>query len=234
AGTVVVRTNDPSFEREIGVRAMAGNYGQRQYAAVLNAPLLDDEVAFRIAVDRQLSESATHGFRSYPGVGDPSEFETNTVRAKLLLQPKSVPGLTNLFTFTHTDHLSPQTDFVGRPFDKRTVPAIYSAMETFKTRTNSGVVDTTWRISDRITLANRMSVADFHVKRTAVAGLGIADIDGKDYSIEPRVRFSDGGTSGFVGAYLFHAKQDETIDFGGPGAFDDKTTTIAAYGEITQ
>src|SRR5690606_10226779 len=39
AGTVVVKTNDPSFEREIGARAMVGNYGQRQYAAVLNAPI---------------------------------------------------------------------------------------------------------------------------------------------------------------------------------------------------
>src|SRR5690606_36755196 len=103
--TAVVKTNDPSFEREIGARAMIGNHGQRQYAAVLNAPLLADEVAFQVAVDRQLCESGTHGFAGYTGVGDPGEYESDTVRAKLLVQPKALPGFSALVTLARTDHV---------------------------------------------------------------------------------------------------------------------------------
>lgn len=240
AGTVVVKTNDPSFEREIGARAMVGNYGQRQYAAVLNAPLLADEVAFRVAVDRQLSESGTHGFAGYAGVGDPGEYESDTVRAKLLVQPKALPGFSTLVTLAHTDHVGPQTDFVGRPFSDRTVPAAYARMETFTTRTNSVVADTTWRLSPLVSLENRLSFADSHVKRTAaVPGLGEAAIDGTEWTLEPRVRFTGTDTNGFVGLYLARAKQDEWLDLSGiaflgdVGTFDDKSTSAAVYGEIT-
>jgi len=231
AGTVVLKSNDPVFEREIGGRVMAGSHGQRQYAAVLNAPLADNEAAFRLAVDRQRYDSFVHGMQAYAGVGDPGEYESTTLRGKLLLKPSALPDFTTLFTFAHTDHLGPQSEHVVRPFRKKN--AAYPEMNTFRTRTNSGVLDSTWRLSDLLSFENRISLSDFAVMRTAPPEGGNLRIDGKDFAIEPRLVFDGRTTSGFVGAYYFHAKQDEFIDIGN-SIFDDKTSTVAVYGEMTR
>src|SRR5690606_10410038 len=56
---------------------------------------------------------------------------------------------------------------------------------------------------------------------------------GTDFSWEPMVRFTGTETTGFAGIYYSRTKQDEFIDSGGGGTFDDKATTIATYGEVT-
>lgn len=231
AGTVIVKSNDPGFEREIGARVAVGNHAQRQYSAVFNTPLVQDELAFRLALDRQTSESFVDGFQSHRHVSDPGEFEATTLRAKLLIKPKAIAGFSTLVTLSHSDYRAPQTESVKRPFGEEDTS--YPAMPVFAPRTTSAVVDTTWKLSDAMTFENRLSLADFTVERLATPGDGNVDIDGRDFALEPRLRFASGKTNGFVGAHLFRAKQDETIDLAGGGAFDDKTTTAAVYGEAT-
>lgn len=230
AGTVVVKTNDPSFEPEIGARTMLGNYNQRQYAGVLNAPLLKDEVALRIAVDRQVRDSYVHGIRPYGHVGDPGEYDGRTLRAKLLVQPKALPQFSTLATFAHSDNIEPQHELIAQPYGRKI--AAYPNTETFRTRTNSGTLESTWRFNERVKLENVLSYADFMVARTATPGSGNVRIDGHDFSWEPRLHFSGKDTSGLAGFYYFRSKQGESIDMFN-GAFDDATTTVATYGELT-
>src|SRR3546814_2321082 len=73
------------------------------------------------------------------------------------------------------------------------------------------------------------------VDRLAMPGDGNVRIDGKEYVIEPRLRFEglDGRLRGFGSFYWFRADQDEWIDVFGGGNFDDRTTTAAVFGEAT-
>ncbi len=232
AGTVVYKTNDPAFEKEIGGRVAFGNQDQQQYSAVFNAPL-SDEWAFRLSMDYQTWESFADGYRPYPGVDDPGEFATTMARAKLRYQSKSVPGLTSLFTLAYTDHKGPQTEDVRRPFDDKQTS--YPPMPVFQPTVTSGVWDLNWKHSDQIAFENRVVYGDVTIKRKAEPGDGNVTINGHDLSFEPRVRLSsaDKTLNGFIGAYAFSAKQKDVIDLFGGGAWDDETETYAVYGEGT-
>jgi outer membrane receptor protein involved in Fe transport len=232
AGTVVYKTNDPTFDPEFGGRIAIGNRQQRQYAAALSRPL-NEEWAFRVALDRQTSESFVRGFESYQGVSDPGEFESTMARAKLLYQSQGVPGLRSMFTLAHNDHRGPQTEEVRRPFDNK--QASYPLMPVFEPRVTSGVWDLEVPLSDRLKLENRIVYGDVNVRRRAAPADGNATIDGHDISIEPRLRMSsaDKTVNGFVGLYAFGAKQQDDIDLFGGGNWDDRTRTYAVYGEGT-
>ena len=131
-----------------------------------------------------------------------------------MIKPKALPGFSTLVTLAHTEYKAPQAEGVARPFDDRTVPASasYAQMPQFAPRVTSSVVDTTWALSEQPTLENRFVAGDFAIRRNAVAGDGIATIDGHDYTLEPRLRYNapDKSWSGFVGLYGFHASQHPT------------------------
>lgn len=237
AGTVIYRTNDPSFVPEYGGRVLVGNGQERQVAAVASGPLIDGELAYRLAVDRRSFQTFVRGFEGYPGVDDPGEFESSTVRGKLLYQPQGPGGFTTLVTLARTQNRAPQAEGVARPFRDLRSPAdpAYAQMSTFEPRATSGVVDTTWALSDAWTFENRIVVGDFAIRRRATPGNGSALIDGRDFTLEPRLHYRapDSGWSGFVGLHAFGAKQRDTLDLFGGGAWDDRTRTVALYGEAT-
>jgi outer membrane receptor protein involved in Fe transport len=235
AGTVIYQTNDPSFEREIGFRAAVANHRQRQLSAVVSGPIVDEELAFRLALDGLRSQSFVNGFQGYPGIGDPGRFESKTARGKLLWKPQALPGFSTQLTLSHTNHAGPQTEAVARPFEARN--SSYPSMPVFAPRANAGVLDTTWVLSDRVTFENRIVAGDALTRRYAMPGDGNATIRTRDLSIEPRLRFAPaqpGGWSGFAGLYAFRANQRDTIDLFGGGAWDDRTRTFAVYGEATK
>ncbi|MEM1114219.1 MAG: TonB-dependent receptor [Pseudomonadota bacterium] len=57
-GAVIVNTEDPGFEWSGRARIAGGEYDTRQYAAALGGPIIDETLAFRIAVD----SNETDGF----------------------------------------------------------------------------------------------------------------------------------------------------------------------------
>lgn len=233
-GAVVIKTKDPTFEREAGLRAAFGNHKQRQGAFVVSGPILEDELAFRLAFERKTSESFVQ-FEPFPGVDDPRDFESTTLRGKLLIKPKALPDFSTLITLNHSEYESPQTEQVARPFDDHKPLAVGHNMPVFSPRTTSGIADTRWKLSDTYTFENKLSATDLRVTRKAPPGEGNAQIDGTELVLEPRLRFNaqDKRLDGFVGLYLFRAHQEEAIDLFGGTRFDDRTTTGAVFGEAT-
>lgn len=232
AGAIVVKTRDPVYDFEAGGRVQVGDYDTRQYSAYASVPVVDDQVAFRIAADHRASDSFV-GFEPYPGVSKPEAYKAVSVRTKLLLEPDALPDFRALITFNHADIHAPQGNEVVRPFGEHR--ASFARMPRFGTRSDGLILDADWRINDAFTFDLLVSATDLEVTRDADPGTGNVEIDGKEYVVEPRLHFdlADGRLTGFLGTHHFRADQDEGIDLFGGGVFEDETTTDAVFGEVT-
>lgn len=234
AGAIVVKTKDPTWDWQGGGRLMAGNDEQRQGAAFVSGPLIEDQLAFRLAVDRQTSETFIKGNEPYPGVSNPDEFESTVLRGKLLIEPRQLDGFSTLLTVNYTKTLQPQAELVRWP-EAGLQSGFPNEATMFEPRSLSGIADTTWILNDALTLENTFSYTDLAVRRFAPPGSGNVEIDGYQLLEEPRLRFTglDGRLRGLGGLHGFHASQDESIDIAGTTLFKDNTTTYATFGEAT-
>lgn len=232
AGTLAISTRDPTWTTEAGVRLLAGNHRRRQAAFYLSGPL-DEQFAYRITGDFQTHRSFVE-FTPYPGEIDPSDFSSRTLRGKLLFEPRALDGdLRALLTLQHVDAHGPQVVTEESPFGEHN--ADFPLMSTFAPRARSGILDIQWQLNDRLTFENLLAATDLYVERNAPPGQGIARINADEYVLEPRLSLDqgDGRWSGVGGVYLFHAEQDEFIDFPVDSYFDDRIDTAAVFGEGT-
>lgn len=232
AGTLVVRTKDPSYEPEARLRVGIGSLGTRQLSGMLSGPLVSERVAARIAFDTSTSESFVDGFAPFEGVQEPGDFDTLTVRGKLLVEPDVSRRFSTLLTVNHATSRGPQTEGVLRPFGEQV--SSYPMMPVFEPSSTGAVVESRWTLNGSVSYEHTVAFTDVHVERKALPGDGNATIDGRELVVEPRVRFSTAGmrVQGFGGVYYFRGSQDEAIDLFGGGAFEDRTDTVAAFSEV--
>src|SRR5262249_1121867 len=120
-------------------------------------------------------------------------------------------------------------------FDYRQKVAQFPQQPVFRSRNATVISDSSWKLTDLVTLQAYLTATDFRTDRYSPVATGNARIDGKEYVAEPflRLRSADDRFSGFVAAYIFRTHQSETIDLYGGGAFRDWTHTTAAFGEFT-
>ncbi|MEM6857228.1 MAG: TonB-dependent receptor plug domain-containing protein [Pseudomonadota bacterium] len=91
AGAIIINTNDPTYEWEGAARAQIGNENTLRLSAMLSAPIIDGQLAVRIAYDY---------YAEYDGEvrevvsGFPQEFEeSHTIRGKILFEPEFAQDL---------------------------------------------------------------------------------------------------------------------------------------------
>lgn len=233
AGTMAVKTKDPTYEYELGGRIVAGNHRNLKFSSVVSGPIIEDQLAVRLSFDRQASRSYMKGLEPYGDVKNPGDFETLNLRGKVLVQPEALEGFSTLLTLNYMKHTGPQVEAVKRPFKDKVTNT--PDMPVFVPRTLSGIAETSWEVNENFTFENTLAWTDVLVKRKAAPGWGIAEIDGRDLLAEPRLRFNgfDGRLKGVAGVYAFDTKQDEWIDFPVVNTYDDKTRTWAVFGEAT-
>ncbi|WP_439234871.1 TonB-dependent receptor [Lonepinella koalarum] len=243
AGAVVMTSNDPTHEFEGAAKASFANQNYRQYAIMLSGPLVKDELAFRLAAERQ-NRTSFQDLPSYPEVGDPRKYETNTVRAKLLWTPSAFPDFYARLTYNYIGSRSPQNEMNILPAG--TPQASSTLRPVFVTKSNSGVLDTGLQLNDVWKWENKLVYSKYKIDRLAASPLAPngyngnpANVDGDEFQIEPVLKFktADGKYAGLLGLYYFQSKQDEWVGMnnamGGKNTFDDKITTKAVFGELT-
>lgn len=240
AGIINVRTNEPTYRFEGAVRGVAANYDTYQVSGMINVPIVDDQVALRVAAEYRDSESFIDYPKDQPIGVDPDEDSFTTVRARLLVEPAALPGLRALVTYNYADSLGPQTEQVLIP------PAGSEAREypnfepvSFASETHTISADLSYAITSRLTLSNRLIYSDANILRYSPPGFGVADIDRSEVSNETLLTYGRAGeaVSGIAGLYYQSASSDEFIDlaaFGlGDGAFTDETESLGVFGELT-
>lgn len=230
AGTMAIKTADPTFEWESKARAIGGGQNTRVFSGVVSGPLIEDVLAFRVAADYQSHESDVE-FTAYPEEADPGLYRNTTLRGKLLFTP--TPDVRSLLTFSHVTGRSPQAEYVGVPYSDGN--AKFPEQPTFLSRNGSIISDTTWDVSDLLSLQAYLAYTDFRTIRRTPAGTGNVEITGDEIVFEPRINVGNTGDqlSGFLAAYIFRTDQHETIDFFGGGHYVDETENNALYGEAT-
>lgn len=136
AGAIVLKSNDPTYDFESKVKAAIGQQDYSQTAAVISAPILEDQLAFRLSVDQQ-KRSSYADLTSYEPVGDPNRIEMTTARGKFLLEPEGLPGFKTTLTIAHMDTIGPQSESQQTNINR----AIY------KTQSTSGIWDVSYDLS---------------------------------------------------------------------------------------
>ena len=99
AGAVIIRTADPTSRWSGHARLlMTDKNGERRVAAALGGPIVPDQIAFRLAGEVTHADGLIHNVTAHV---DADRRLSRTFRAKLLVTPSALPGLSLLASYMH-------------------------------------------------------------------------------------------------------------------------------------
>ncbi|MEM0928723.1 MAG: TonB-dependent receptor [Pseudomonadota bacterium] len=225
-GAVIVRTADPEYDFGVDARVRAGNEEQRQYSGAVTGPIVDNQLAFRLAADYR---EIDFGVLNTTDGSSRSRFqEALTLRGKLLFEPEAIDGLRVKLTgsYVDTEFGDFNTVFASDPVATVTdnvpsfIPGVFDDFDIFGTETSGQggiarfeanevwrtIVDVEYAVSDNWTINALGSFED--VERETTFGVADSLTDGETYQAELRANFDYGRLSGWVGAYYF---EEETV-----------------------
>ncbi|MEM7294688.1 MAG: TonB-dependent receptor, partial [Pseudomonadota bacterium] len=207
AGAVIINTADPEYTWGADLRVLGGNEDNENYSATLTGPLLQDQLAFRLAVDQRKIDFGVNNIDT----GNNTRFRDElTARAKLLWEPVDDFRMELIYSFVDTEFgefntvnapVAADDPTFGQfdPFGSRT----YGPRERFEfNEVERYTLDTTWNINDHWTLYAIGTFEDSQ-RDTNFGSLGRGDAPDETYTMELRAAFDYGRLTGWVGAYYF-------------------------------
>ncbi|MEM6826637.1 MAG: TonB-dependent receptor [Pseudomonadota bacterium] len=215
SGAIIINTNDPTYEWEAAARAQIGTEETVRLSAMINGPIIDGQLAFRIAYD--YSEYDGDVFETISGL--PQEFEeSHTIRGKLLFEPEFAPGLRLELTGEYIDTQFGEfnTIFAPTPFDD---PA-FAEFDPFggetigrvrfeEPETTKALVNVEYEFSNAVKLVALGTFEDnFRDREFGFGGAGgftftDTPTDTKTYTAELRTELNLDQLTGWIGAYYF-------------------------------
>lgn len=235
AGAIIVTTKDPSFTPEGSTEVRFGSGKSRSVGAALSGPIIENELAARIALDYYARDTyVTFTNPKFdPGAADP-DISTQNGRFKLLWQPNKLPDLEAKLTYTHHESNGPQGEGVNAPFDDLEDSA--TGVVSWPISSDSVVSDITYGLSDGVSLTNQLQYAMIDAERLynpMTAGSAYADQD--DIANETRINFDalSGRASGVAGIFVRSVESTEYLAYLGDNDFDDTKESLGIYTELT-
>ncbi|TCQ04323.1 TonB-dependent siderophore receptor [Rhizobium sp. PP-F2F-G36] len=159
AGSVIIKTKDPTYTPEASVEGLIGTEDYKSGAFAVSAPIVDDELAFRLS--GQIFRKENDIDYVDPSISDVGKEEFEEIRGKLLWEPAEIPGLRALFTVSRT-HDKPAwgavdgPDFFARRFDDTTA-------ERRDTYVNRYIADLTYEFNEDWKIQSITSFVDTDV-----------------------------------------------------------------------
>jgi iron complex outermembrane recepter protein len=236
AGAIFIRTNDPTYGIEARARLLAGSYDTYQGSFVFSAPIVADQLAFRVAADLRTSRVASTTTVDNVDRADPNKDDFGLIRAKLLAEPEALPGLRLLLTYSHLQSQAPQGETVLAPFRRRRNDE--GGGGVFSSNVDSLTGELTYALAPGVDLTGLTSIGRSKVQRFSGPGNGAAEVNLKDLTLEGVVSVQPEGSpiKGAAGVFLYDADQREFIDlsaFLGFGNFTDEQHSFGVFGEAT-
>lgn len=224
AGAIVIDTADPTFDVEGAAQASYAQFDSLRGSAAFGAPIVEDQIAFRVSVDYTRSD----GFVDNPTLDtdEADEDETTTARAKLLFRPDALPGLTAIASYGFINAREGEQRVEDDLFPERRV-TFEDVQTDLASRSHIVSLDVAYDIDERWSLAAVGAFIDtgFLERRDVdrgseplVAGLA-TDFDSNDriFSQEIRAQYRGERFEGFLGGYFFD----------GSNEFETANTTVA-------
>lgn len=214
AGSVVMRTVDPTFDWDLRVRAIVADPEETAFAVAGGGPLIEDELAFRISAEKRDGDGFTHNV-TQDAPEDP--IDSLTVRGRLLWTPKSLPGFEARLGYTRFENDGGYL-FVYTNTD---VPDFYDNRQAFSDTPNISHVEAdlatlelSQALSDRLTLSSVTSWSDIQ-QFQQYDGDGTAENIGYGYNAydydtltqEFRLNYRGDRFSGLIGAFYYDRDQ---------------------------
>lgn len=208
AGAVVLRSEDPTMDWSGRARVLVSDPSDRRISFAGGGPLIEDELAFRVAVE----DRSFDGFIRNPTRGDKEDDRESTMaRAKLLWTPKGVPGLAARLTYTRDDRQGPymyayarrdQPDFYKDPVNLSDHPSSTDALSQLATLEIDYAGSGPWSLSSATSWSNTTQDRSFDTDLTErPEAYGTTDEWYKSLSQEFRVHYRGDRLRGLVGVY---------------------------------
>lgn len=244
-GAMVMQTNDPTQDWEFALRGGIESYDngnmENSQAIMVSGPLVQDELAFRIAVDRIGGDSWVtydEADDELDGAPDLEGVDSITARAKLLWTPND--DLAAKLTLVHRKNDGAYLNWVDiGSKDTLTLDDENGANTRIQdSYVNSVSLDVSYQFNSKLSNQLLLSYNDYKASFEEYPGNTLLDVTETKFTFEDRLIYqpADANLSGFVGAYI--ATSDSTLDvnFGSSlDAYDGDTTkvTSALFGEAT-
>lgn len=214
-GAVHIRTNDPQHVWEGKAQAYFGSYGTSRLSVAGGGPIIDDELAFRIAVDKYESDGFVDNITR--GEDDYSGFDRQTVRGKLLWEPSALEQLAVRLTFN-----SVRNDMGDNPNIRLDAPFSKQSQSDSDAYHNidadMAALNIQWEFSEALKFTSITTVGDDEYSRlddfdsSVQPGSTILQTGDSDtFSQEFRLNFDYGSVSGIAGFY--YGKVDRAADW---------------------
>lgn len=248
-GAMVINTNDPTFDSEAAIKAGLENYenGNLKYnvAAMSSGALIEDELAYRIAIDKTQGEGwINYDTSDYVGdIPNLSDSDNLNVRSKLLWQPND--KLSAKLTATHTENEGEYLSLLSNTDDKEYIETATVDLGTSESRQQDSSADSLaanidYQLNADVTNSLHISHNEADIYAKGYVNYGSANtnhvytVDQTKTTIEDRLLFSssEAKLNGFLG--LFISDNDAYITSTQNSLSTNYTTlTTALYGEGT-
>lgn len=240
AGAILVNTKDPTFTPEASYQAEIGNYHQKRASFAVSGPLIEDELAARLAIDYSGRDTFIDYINSgFAHAGTNQDFKEFNARFKLLWEPPEIPGLTTKLTYSYNAANRPSQEAASRPFED--LNHVTTTMPSWSQNTHTGILDINYDFENGVKLFNQtqFSASDAR-RRVGVVNNGDANIDQTNTSHETRVTFGDQEDvlSGVAGIFYAHTQADEVLYLRGTynnsvSTFDDTKDNLGIFSELS-
>ena len=207
AGAVIVRTTDPDYDWDGRARLMmTDGDGQRRAGGAIGGPIVDGQIAFRVAGEIARADGLLYNTTLHR---DADRRASETIRGKLLLTPKAVPGLRVVATYLHDRHLRGAfANEFDAPYDRKNRIVTEDIASASRIVSDIATLEATYDLGDDVGLTsvtNYSNVDAGYVSdpdRNATPGQTSRTRDpAKTLQQELRLSLDLGWVQGLVGAY---------------------------------
>ncbi|MDC0610472.1 TonB-dependent receptor [Vibrio sp.] len=245
-GALVVTTNDPTFKWEAAARAGLDNYEngniKNNLAVMINAPIIDDELAFRIAIDGSKGD----GWMNYAQADDEldtspdvEESKNANIRAKLLWEPASNPNLSAKLTLNHNTYDGEYLNWANDVDDNYASETLtLDSVNRSNTRLQDSTIDSiatdiSYEIDSGLTNHFNLSYLSTDVAFEQYPLAFPVSSKKENWALEDRLLFNDTNSvwSGIAGIYFAHNKSSIDVDNKSTMDGNDTIITSALFGE---
>ncbi|MEM9911427.1 MAG: TonB-dependent receptor [Pseudomonadota bacterium] len=241
AGAVRLISNDPVFENQYRLRVGFGNNSTAVGSFVLNTPIVQDRLAFRLAVDHEQTDGSVRN--TSLGTDDALFAEQTTVRASLRFEPTD--RLSTVLRYTYIDEERGVQSLSAADFPPNRIVE-EGDQSAFSRTINALSLNIGYEINDQLALESRTTRTDyefgviFDADATAAPGI-VAQRPGESEVFEQEFRlvYEGANARGVLGFfYLDESFQTTALGSFGGGPFtpffsaQGDTENFAAFGEI--